>query len=294
MIEPNANASNEVLFKQFDGIDQSTALVHKTPGPRKSVHIHRDWDRDGHAFRKGPWKIIVGHHFLPFFFNEVYNETNSWWVIENGNWKDRALQIVQDAMDYLIGRDNNVFVQYLLWMIFDSHNVGGFHRFQNAAGSHTNDLMLTTYKSNLELFKKMHAEDSEYPLVSLFNLEDDPQETTNLANDHPELVEELMKEAENAIKSAPKQWRGDMLHVEALASSQDGALSILRTLGTHFDNTIPFGPYLEDNVDISNLHHERFLRVQRFEIIVIASKVIITYIVMPIFSLIICYKYLVK
>ena len=125
-------------IKTFDGVDQFSALQDELkPGPRKSVHIHRDWDRDGHAYRRGPWKIIVGHHFLPFFFTEVYNETSSWWVVENGHWRDKSLQIVQDAMDYLLGRENTIFVQYFLWMLFDSYNVGGFGKTKNARGSQT-------------------------------------------------------------------------------------------------------------------------------------------------------------
>ena len=55
-------------------------------------------------------------------------------------------------------------------------------------------------------------------MVSLFNLDDDPQEITNLAKIHPSLVEELLKEAEEAIKDAPKMFRGDMVHVEAPVS----------------------------------------------------------------------------
>ena len=55
-------------------------------------------------------------------------------------------------------------------------------------------------------------------MVSLFNLEDDPQEVTNLAKLHPSLVEELLEEAEEAIKDAPKMFRGDMVHVEAPVS----------------------------------------------------------------------------
>ena len=46
----------------------------------------------------------------------------------------------------------------------------------------------------------------------LFNLDEDPQETTNLAKVYPKLVEELLNEAEEAIKDAPKMLRGDMIH----------------------------------------------------------------------------------
>ena len=37
----------------------------------------------------------------------------------------------------------------------------------------------------LEYWKGVHS--PEYPTVSLFNLEDDPQETNNLASTHPDL-----------------------------------------------------------------------------------------------------------
>ena len=68
------------------------------------------------------------------------------------------------------------------------------------------------------MYQKMQGDDPIYPTVSLFNLEYDPQETTNLAKDRSDLVEELLKEAEDAIKDAPQQWRGDMIHIEAPVS----------------------------------------------------------------------------
>ena len=52
--------------------------------------------------------------------------------MENGHWRDKTLQIVQDAIDYLLGRENIIFVQYFLWMAFDSYNVGGIQKTQNA------------------------------------------------------------------------------------------------------------------------------------------------------------------
>ncbi len=30
-----------------------------------------------YILRKGPWKIIVGHHYLPLIFDRVYNETTT-------------------------------------------------------------------------------------------------------------------------------------------------------------------------------------------------------------------------
>ena len=128
------NSTDIAKREEMDGIDQLSALKQETSGQRKSVHIHRDWDRDGHAYRRGPWKIIVGHHCLPFFYTKVYNETNSRWIVENGGVRDKALQIVLEAMDALLGTENTIFLQYLLWMVFDSYNVGGLHRARAATG----------------------------------------------------------------------------------------------------------------------------------------------------------------
>ena len=137
-----ANSSGAFPYENLDGIDQFSSLKHSSQGPRKNVHIHRDWDRDGHAYRRGSWKIIVGHHFI-VPFTKIYNETNSFWLIEHGSWRDKLLQIVQDGMDYLLGTENTIMVQYFLWMLFDSYNVGGFHKISNARGLPTK--VITTY-----------------------------------------------------------------------------------------------------------------------------------------------------
>ena len=44
--------------------------------------------------------------------------------------------------------------------------------------------------------------------VLLYDVEKDPSESKNLANIHPELVIELLKEAEDYIKDAPPQEFG--------------------------------------------------------------------------------------
>ena len=111
------------------------ALTEKRDGPRNNVRIHRDWDQDGHAYRRGSWKIIVGHHCLPFFFTKVINETNSRWLVENGSLRDKDLQFIMETMDALIGTENTIFVQYGLWIISDSFSLGGLHRARAAAGS---------------------------------------------------------------------------------------------------------------------------------------------------------------
>ena len=43
----------------------------RSSSPRQSVHLHRDPALDSHAYRRGPWKLIVGHHLVPFIFTKV-------------------------------------------------------------------------------------------------------------------------------------------------------------------------------------------------------------------------------
>ena len=115
----------------------------------------------------------------------------------------------------------------------------------------------------------------------MFNLDEDPHEITNLANDYPDLVRELLREAEEAIKDAPKQWRGDMVHVEAPSSPQHGWFASIRTLGSQYEEIIPFGVYLSDSEDLTKLNYVRLTEQQSLELIVISVKIITTYIVLP-------------
>jgi len=120
-------------------------------------------------------------------------------------------------------------------------------------------------------------------MVSLFNLEDDPQEVTNLAKLHPSLVEELLEEAEEAIKDAPKMFRGDMVHVEAPVSPQHNWFATIRNLGTNYDEIIPFGAYINDNEDITNLNYVRTLgKGVYLGLFSIVIKILTVFIVFPI------------
>ena len=69
-------------------------------------------------------------------------------------------------------------------------------------------IYFSPFKSNLEEFKKKHQE--VCPKVSLFNLMLDPQENENLADKYPELVLELLAEAENAVKDATPELVGKL------------------------------------------------------------------------------------
>ena len=121
--------------------------------------------------------------------------------------------------------------------------------------------------------------------MSLFNLEEDPQEVNNLAKQYPRLVEELLEEAEEVLRHAPPQWRGDMIHEGAPVSSEHGWMSALLTKGTHFDDVIPFGIYLEDEEDLTKLKYVRMLRQQLGEAVVIITKLFLVLIMLPLIFL---------
>ena len=88
---------------QLDGVDQLSGLLgNKTV--RQHVHIHRDFAQDTHVFRRGPWKLIVGHHVVPYIFPHVYNETTGWWANNQASLSDRVLEIFLWMMDLVIGK----------------------------------------------------------------------------------------------------------------------------------------------------------------------------------------------
>ena len=49
-----------------------------------------------------------------------------------------------------------------------------------------------------------------WPKVALYNIDEDPTESINLAYERPELVETLLTEAEEIIKDAPPLFIGDI------------------------------------------------------------------------------------
>ena len=129
-------------------------------------------------------------------------------------------------------------------------------------------------------------------MVSLFNLEDDPQEANNLANQFPDLVKELLEEAEDVLKDAPDQWRGDVIDADAPVSALQGWISDMRTLGTHFEFGIPFGIYLDDDYDLKQLNYSRLFEDQAFRRFIIWMKMISVFVVLPFFILYLVYKYM--
>ena len=171
-------------------------------------------------------------------------------------------------------------MKYITWFRLNSHLIGGLQNW-NAMGRGTQirSVYEEFYKTDLEKFNKSHSVIN--PKVSLFNLADDPEEQENLAGDFPDLVIELLAEAEEVVKDETPSLVGNMVHSDAPKGAQEGSwLQVLLTMGTTHNDVVPFGPYLEDDVDITKLkYNEGFVRLtQRSYVIFIALKVLLTFI----------------
>ena len=60
-------------------------------------------------------------------------------------------------------------------------------------------------------------------------------------------------------------------------------IASLRTLGTNYEETIPFGVYLDDDVNLDELKYERLLsgHTMKVNLIVISLKIIGAFILFP-------------
>ena len=74
-------------------------------------------------------------------------------------------------------------------------------------------------------------------------------------------------------------------------SSQHNLLASIRTLGSNYEDIIPFGIYLDDNEDITKLNLDRLTQRQYLELTIITTKVIGVYIVFPILLFVMISKY---
>ena len=167
-----------------------------------------------------------------------------------------------------------------MWFRYNSYLIGGMQNWNplNRDRGDVRTVYRTFYKTDLEKWNKSHSEIN--PKVSLFNLADDPDETENLAEEFPDLVKELLAEAEEAVKDARPSIVGNMVHSEAPRSSQDGSWrQVFLTMGTIMSEVVPFGPYLENDVDITKLkYNEGFLgTMPRAYVVFIALKTFLTF-----------------
>ena len=118
---------------KLDGVNQVPALLGEK-SVRDSVHIHRDLLQDSHVYRsafliifvtafrkftllnlqinyrKGNWKIIVGHHELPFIFPRVYEEPSKTggWLYDGGSIRGRFLEMTLTLTDWVVGEENDL------------------------------------------------------------------------------------------------------------------------------------------------------------------------------------------
>jgi hypothetical protein len=100
-----------------------------------------------------------------------------------------------------------------------------------------------------------------------------------------------LAEAEAAVARAPGMIRGDVVYRHGLVGPQQRAWggwhSTLRTLGSTHSEAVPFGPFLPDDFDASNdADFIRLLEMQKTEAVVIFSKLLLAYIVLPLILLI--------
>ena len=105
-------------------------------------------------------------------------------------------------------------------------------------------------------------------------------------------MKELLEEAEDVLKNAPKQWRGDVVDAGAPVSKQEGWWADLRSLGTNFESTIPFGIYLDDDADLNQLNYFRLVEDQIVHGLVIIVKLNLVFVAFPIIVLFSIVKYL--
>ena len=130
-------------------------------------------------------------------------------------------------------------------------------------------------------------------MVSLFHLPDDPQEKTNLATTYPDLVKELLAEAEEVVENAPPPARGDMVHAQAPTSKQLGMLATLRSLGSVYEEVTPFGIYLEDSQDLTRLEYVRLADQARADTLVIFANFLIVFLFFPLVIIVFVAKFMV-
>ena len=126
IVTMTTNSTPMKMPQKLDGVDLLPALLSRqeykdllmkislsrSASPRLSVHLHRDPALDSQAYRRGPWKLIVGHHLVPFIFTKVYNETAEARVgFDGGSWRGVVLQLMHDFLDLVIGEENALFVK---------------------------------------------------------------------------------------------------------------------------------------------------------------------------------------
>ena len=113
-----------------------------------------------------------------------------------------------------------------------------------------------------------------------------------MAARYPELVKELLAEAEEVVENAPPPARGDMVHAQAPTSKQLGMLATLRSLGSVYEEVTPFGIYLEDSQDLTKLEYVRLADQARADTSVIFAKFLLVFIFLPLVIIVFIAKFM--
>ena len=77
-----------------------------------------------------------------------------------------------------------------------------------------------------------------------------------------------------------------------MLSEQHGWMSDIRTLGSQFEFGVPFGVYLDDDVDLKTLNYTRILTNNRTRGFIILLKMIFVFVALPFLILFLIYKYM--
>lgn len=102
---------------------------------------------------------------------------------------------------------------------------------------------------------------TEYPALALFDVQNDPGETVNLAYSKKELVKKLFIEAKKEIELAPAAFIGDLVDTKGPQIN----LNLFEQQNTNGETVVPYSPWMEDseleeNGEISEGHGERLTR----------------------------------
>jgi len=251
-----AGASHLTEGLELDGIDQSEALLLRTR-VRKSVVLEMYSSNDSHdqtesvALRIGPYKIIQGH----FRDSEWYSEPVSDMVNSTDkSWYPRMLEIIVRIYEWIFGNGPT-------------------------------DILPHGVLLNIFLFNHYIAKNEGKVKTLLFNLEDDPNETTDLANskEHHKALRGMFLALQEVKHNKPvpihQYW---LVHPDwrkpSYGSFVEGDCS--KQKQGWFDKCVFAHPWLDDDVDLFDtdglgLKHELIRAQKEVQFFMIISVVVI-------------------
>jgi arylsulfatase A-like enzyme len=180
----------------LDGVDHSKALqTNGASSPRSEVLLEIDLFRNCTAYRNGKWKLILGSAGDPTLFEEP----TEWLTGSSADPIDRFTEVVGDALDSLVSWGGPAqFLKILLVVL----NIGVKDFFHNTSYSFP-------FKRDVS-WREMTFPTAEWnsrhgPRVYLFDLEADPYENHNLAEQKRDVVESLLPKLNALLLNSPAQ-----------------------------------------------------------------------------------------